>query len=110
MDQTPNLELPFIMAAQAQKHITHNEALRILDALVQLSVVARDLATPPGGQPLHRGRGAPAPVRPDLTKSPPGRTSMGLLSPHPVAGRCRVQDEAKRRRMRPLGLGAGGRG
>ena len=48
MDQTPNLELPFIMAAQAQKHITHNEALRILDAVVQLAVIARDLASPPG--------------------------------------------------------------
>ena len=47
MDDTANLKLPFIMAAQAQKHVTHNEALRILDAVVQLSVINRDLATPP---------------------------------------------------------------
>lgn len=48
MDTTPNLHLPYILAAQAQKHVTHNEALRALDALVQLSVLDRDLATPPG--------------------------------------------------------------
>ena len=44
---TAHLALPFIMAAQAQKHVTHNEALRILDGLVQLSVLDRDLAAPP---------------------------------------------------------------
>ncbi len=36
------------MAAQAQKHVTHNEAIRMLDAIVQLSVADRDLAAPPG--------------------------------------------------------------
>jgi hypothetical protein len=48
MDTTANLDLPYIMAAQAQKHVTHNEALRALDALVQLAVLDKDLATPPG--------------------------------------------------------------
>jgi len=47
MDTTPNLDLPYIMGAQAQKHVTHNEALRKLDALVQLAVLDRDEATPP---------------------------------------------------------------
>lgn len=47
MDQTPNLKLPYIFAAQSQKHITHNEAIRSLDALVQLAVLDRDLAAPP---------------------------------------------------------------
>ncbi|MGX0904762.1 hypothetical protein ACSSV8_003356 [Roseovarius sp. MBR-79] len=47
-DATTNLLLPYILAAQAQKHVTHNEALRILDGLVQLSVKDRDLTTPPG--------------------------------------------------------------
>jgi len=47
-DTTPNLLLPFIQAAQAQKHITHNEALRLLDGLTQISVLDRDLAAPPG--------------------------------------------------------------
>lgn len=47
MDDTPNLKLPVIAAAQAQKHVTHNEALRALDALVQLSVETADRTTPP---------------------------------------------------------------
>ncbi len=47
MDETPNLALPYIIAAQAQKHVTHNEAIRALDAIVQISVLDRDLATPP---------------------------------------------------------------
>ena len=48
MDTTPNLGLPYIVAAQSQKHVTHNEAIRALDALVQLSVLDRDLSAPPG--------------------------------------------------------------
>ncbi len=47
MDFTDNLELPYIMPSQAQKHVTHNEAIGILDALVQLAVVTRGLALPP---------------------------------------------------------------
>jgi hypothetical protein len=47
-DTTANLGLPVIAAAQAQKHVTHNEALNLLDTLVQLAVLDRDLATPPG--------------------------------------------------------------
>jgi len=47
MASSPNLVLPFIEAAQAQKHVTHNEALRVLDAAVQLSVLDRDLTAPP---------------------------------------------------------------
>ena len=47
MDNTPNLALPYIMPAQAQKHVTHNEAIRTLDALVQLAVKDRDLSAPP---------------------------------------------------------------
>ena len=47
-DATTNLLLPYILAAQAQKHVTHNEVLRILDGLVQLSVKDRDLTAPPG--------------------------------------------------------------
>lgn len=35
---TPRLGLPLLAAAQAQKHVTHNEALLALDLLVQLAV------------------------------------------------------------------------
>jgi hypothetical protein len=48
MANSTNLAMPFIEAAQAQKHVTHNAALQLLDAMVMLSVLDRDLATPPG--------------------------------------------------------------
>lgn len=47
MDTSPNLALPYIAAAQAQKHVTHNEAIRALDAVVQLSVLDRGRTAPP---------------------------------------------------------------
>ncbi|WP_316859749.1 DUF2793 domain-containing protein [uncultured Cohaesibacter sp.] len=47
MEQTAILSLPYIAASQNQKHVTHNEALRMLDALVQLSVKDRHLTAPP---------------------------------------------------------------
>ncbi len=47
MSETALLNIPYIMAAQAQKHVTHNEALRILDALVHLAVEDRDRSDPP---------------------------------------------------------------
>lgn len=46
-DHSPHLGLPYLLPAQAQKHVTHNEALRLLDLLVQLAVSRRDLASPP---------------------------------------------------------------
>jgi hypothetical protein len=47
MSTTRNLALPLIAAAQAQKHVTHNEALSLLDALVQIACLDKDLANPP---------------------------------------------------------------
>lgn len=47
MSQTHNLQLPYLFAAQSQKHVTHNEALRMLDAVVQLAVADADLVAPP---------------------------------------------------------------
>lgn len=41
-DKTTNLSLPYIMPSQAQKHVTHNEAIRALDALVQMAVIDVD--------------------------------------------------------------------
>lgn len=48
MTDTPHLGLPYIDAAQAQKHVTHNEALDLLDAFVELAVESRTLTVPPG--------------------------------------------------------------
>jgi hypothetical protein len=45
--ETPRMGLPFIAAAQAQKHVTHNEALAELDALTGARFLDRDLTAPP---------------------------------------------------------------
>lgn len=46
-DLSPSLGLPYLLPSQAQKHVTHNEALKLLDALVQLRVKEFDATTPP---------------------------------------------------------------
>ena len=55
---TTHLGLPYLSAAQAQKHVTHNEALRSLDALVQIAVLDTTETDPPvtpdRGRSLHR--------------------------------------------------------
>jgi len=45
---TPRLLIPYLSTSQSQKEVTHNDALNILDAWVQASVVSRTVATPPG--------------------------------------------------------------
>ncbi|WP_417480371.1 DUF2793 domain-containing protein [Maricaulis maris] len=48
MSQTsPTLDLPLVMPAQAQKHVTVNEALMRLDALVQAVVQSRSVTVEP---------------------------------------------------------------
>lgn len=46
-DKTPLLDLPYLAAGQAQKHVSVNETLRRLDALVLLSVISATQASPP---------------------------------------------------------------
>lgn len=46
-DTSPILAMPYIQPAQAQKHVTHNEALSLLDVIVQLAVLSADMNTPP---------------------------------------------------------------
>ena len=45
---TDHLSLPYLAPAQAQKHVTHNEALKRLDAVVQLAVKDASRTSPPG--------------------------------------------------------------
>ncbi len=45
--QTANLDLPLLQASQAQKHVTVNEALSLLDGLSRLRLVSTTLAVPP---------------------------------------------------------------
>jgi hypothetical protein len=47
MTESAKLRIPYIAASQAQKHVTHNEALTLLDTLVQASVIDKDLSAPP---------------------------------------------------------------
>lgn len=51
MSETENLNLPFILSAQAQKHVTVNEALSKLDALAHLTLTDTSLVSPPSGAP-----------------------------------------------------------
>lgn len=46
-ETSSNLALPFIQPAQAQKHVTHNEAIERLDLIVQLTVQDFDATDPP---------------------------------------------------------------
>ena len=46
-DNSPLLSLPYLLPSQAQKHVTHNEALDLLDCLVQPVAEAVDALVPP---------------------------------------------------------------
>ena len=48
MTDTPKTVMPELASAQANPEITHNEALRILDFLVQCNIKDKDLADAPG--------------------------------------------------------------
>ncbi|MGE3302316.1 MAG: DUF2793 domain-containing protein [Hyphomonadaceae bacterium] len=62
-DTSTNLGLPYLASAQAQKHVTLNEALLRLDALVQCTVKSRTVSTEPG-----------SPADGDVYILPPGKT------------------------------------
>ena len=47
MASTAQFSLPLVAAAQAQKHVTVNEALAVLDAVAQLRVVSASFQSPP---------------------------------------------------------------
>lgn len=47
MSQTPKLSLPYIAPQQAQKHVTVNESLSLLDTIAQLSVNSRSIDEEP---------------------------------------------------------------
>jgi hypothetical protein len=46
-DTSPRLMLPLLAAGQAQKEVTHNEALTLLDMVVQPVIEAAGIETPP---------------------------------------------------------------
>jgi len=48
MSTTARLSLPYIAPQQAQKQVTYNAAMALLDQLVQPTVKSRTTAAPPG--------------------------------------------------------------
>lgn len=47
MTETPRWTLPLLLAGQAQKEISHNEALEAIDRVLHLAVLTRTLNRPP---------------------------------------------------------------
>lgn len=47
MSRTNRLDLPLLIASQADKHVSYNEAMLALDVGVQLTVVSRAVSAPP---------------------------------------------------------------
>jgi hypothetical protein len=60
MPDTTNLGLPLVQPAQSQKHITVNEALARLDALVLLRLQSTDVSQPPAAPVDGAAWGVPA--------------------------------------------------
>lgn len=59
MDFSPNLNLPFLLPSQAQKHVTANQVFQAMDVLVQASVSSRSMTAPPAS-PAEGDRYIPA--------------------------------------------------
>lgn len=98
MSETANLSLPLVQAAQAQKHVTVNEALVKLDALVQLRLESVSLAAPPIGATDGRAWGVAAGAAADWAGQD-GRVAIadngGWVFARPLAGwRAWVVDQA----------------
>lgn len=50
MTTTPRIVMTEMSASQASKEVTFNEAIRAVDALLQSTVIDKDLTAPPGGE------------------------------------------------------------
>ncbi|MFW5641978.1 MAG: DUF2793 domain-containing protein, partial [Roseicyclus sp.] len=60
MTETANLALPLVEPAQAQKHVTVNEAFARLDGITQLCLESVDETVPPAGAAEGASWGVPA--------------------------------------------------
>ena|ERR1044071_1660519 len=88
MSASANLALPFIEGGELLPDVTLNETLRLLDSLVQLAIVDRDLNAPPGS-PVEGQRwivkGKPEPDRrvggPRQSRGGPAGRRLGVLRP-----------------------------
>lgn len=100
-DATPRLNLPYLAAAQAQKHVTLNEALAALDGLVQTAIESRTLAAQPSAPAEGALHILPADRSgPDWSLHPPGallRFEIGGWErlADPVGALAYVKDEGR---------------
>ena len=46
-ENSSRLSLPYMQPSQAQKHVTHNQALRQLDILVQMAAISDSINSAP---------------------------------------------------------------
>ncbi|MBI1251275.1 MAG: DUF2793 domain-containing protein [Alphaproteobacteria bacterium] len=76
MSSSTHLQLPYLAPAQAQKHVTVNESLSLLDRIVQLSVISATTSAQPG-----------SPADGDIYILPPGKTgaAWGGFADHALA-------------------------
>ncbi|MDX3927064.1 MAG: DUF2793 domain-containing protein [Shinella sp.] len=73
-DRTNKLQLPYILPSQAQKHVTHNEALQTLDAVVQLTLT--DITDTPPPEPAEGACFGIGPSPSGAWASAPGRMAI----------------------------------
>ncbi|MBZ0164056.1 MAG: DUF2793 domain-containing protein [Notoacmeibacter sp.] len=80
LDTSPRFSLAYIFASQAQKHVTHNEAVHLLDALVH-ACIENEADTPPASPPQGHAGWSPAMPAANLPARtaalPPFRTASG---------------------------------
>jgi len=76
-ETTAILSMPYIMPSQAQKHVTHNEAIKVLDAVVQLAVISMTQNAPPGS-PAEGARYIVGPAPTGLWAGNPGKVAAWL--------------------------------
>lgn len=70
MAKTTNLELPLVQAAQAQKHVTVNEAFALLDAAAQLRLASVNVTSPPAAAADGAAYGVPVGATGDWAQHP----------------------------------------
>lgn len=97
MTRTTTLGLPLVQPSQAQKHVTVNEALTLIDTLAQLTLVSRSIAVPPASPGEGEAYAVPAGASGEWAGSE-GQAAVfvngGWLFVQPRAGwRCWIADE-----------------
>ena len=75
----PSSRFRWCLPAQAQKHVTVNEALARLDAVAQLRVISSEETIPPAPPATARATSC-RPVRPALGRARPGRSRSGATA------------------------------